>query len=51
MVYERLTRKNENGQWEADGDGTVLMIDNGENRSVVYGRLVDRLAELEDMLE
>lgn len=54
--YKRLTRKDQKGRWIADANHFGLYIDTtGQTRygdvEVVYGDVINRLAELENKIE
>ncbi len=51
--YKRLTKKDEKGRWVAEAGFYGVYLDNiqPEGKDMIYGDVVDRLAEHEDMVE
>lgn len=51
--YKRLTRKDEKGRWVAEAGFYGIYLDSVQPKGndMIYGDLVDRLAELENMME
>ena len=51
--YKRLTRKDEKGRWVAEAGFYGIYLDNVQpkGKDMVYGELIDRLAELENKIE
>ena len=51
--YKRLTRKDENGRWVAEAGFYGIYLDNVQPKckDMIYGDVINRLAELEDKIE
>ena len=51
--YKRLTRKDEKGRWVAEAGFYGIYLDNiqPEGKDMIYGDVVNRLADLENKIE